>query len=406
MTAVRVLVTDAGRGSAISVIRSLAARGWEVTAADDDPYSPGFYSRHTAHRLRYPAPIQHPDEAAAAIARAVERLAIDLVVPVTDELILPLSAIRLDLSGKTGLALPDDRSIALAADKVATLRLAERLGIDTPRSVVVGHPSDLPSVGDRLGWPVVVKPARSRTRDTSGAIRRHSVSYAVDAAELGRIAGAATGPLLVQEYLTGIGQGVELLLRDGDPIAAFQHRRIREVPVTGGASAFRESVPLDPELFRRSVALLAEMGWTGLAMVEFRVGPRGAALMEINGRIWGSLPLAVRAGVDFPGLMADVHLGRSTAAAPPIGCYRLGVTSRSLPLEVSWIGSVLAGRSRYPFIDVPPRRAGIAAALRLVADDGWDVQSRDDPLPGLVEIQRLAARTVRRLAPRSGGARS
>jgi predicted ATP-grasp superfamily ATP-dependent carboligase len=231
-----------------------------------------------------------------------------------------------------------------------------------------------------------------------GGVVRHAVAYAGSAEDLSAAAAAARGPLLVQEYVPGTGQGVELLLRDGVPLAAFQHRRIREVPVTGGASAFRVSVPLDPELLAPSVALLRELRWTGLAMVEFRVGPGGPRLMEINGRIWGSLPLAVRAGVDFPGMLADLFLGAPLRNVPPIGAYRLGVTSRNLPLEASWIGSVLAARRTYPFLETPPRRAALAALLRVPAPDGWDVLSLDDPLPGLVEVERLAEHAVGRVA--------
>ena len=50
--------------------------------------------------------------------------------------------------------------------------------------------------------------------------------------------------VLLQEYGPGEAHGVELLLVDGRPLAAFQHRRIHEVPLTGGASSLRESVPL------------------------------------------------------------------------------------------------------------------------------------------------------------------
>ena len=66
--------------------------------------------------------------------------------------------------------------------------------------------------------------------------------------------------VLLQEYYRGSGQGVELLMHAGRPLAAFQHRRLREVPVNGGASAFRESVPLDGELYRHSVRLLRKAG--------------------------------------------------------------------------------------------------------------------------------------------------
>ncbi len=47
-------------------------------------------------------------------------------------------------------------------------------------------------------------------------------------------------------------------------------------------------------------------------------------LMEINGRFWGSLQLAIDAGVNFPRLAVDIALEQ----ASPIDTYRVGVRSR------------------------------------------------------------------------------
>ena len=395
----RILVTDAGRGSAIAVIRSLGRRGWPVAAADFDHRSPGFSSRYVAARVTYPDPARHATEAAERISAAVDRLGIDLVVPVTDETILPLSAIRADLERRTRLALPSAQAIAVTADKSSTFELAARLGVPVPRSVPLAGSDDARQVGDRLGWPVVVKPCRSRSFAKDGTIARHLVSYASTSDELE--AAARKGPAIAQEYVQGTGHGVELLLRSGEVIAAFQHRRIREVPVTGGASSYRESVALDPELLEYSVALLRFLDWTGVAMVEFRVGPTGPRLMEVNGRLWGSLPLAVRAGVDFPGLLADVHLGRAVDAGP-LGRYALGVRSRSLPLEVSWIGAVLSQRPAQGGLATPRRRDALKVAAQLLVPFGWDVLARDDPAPGLREIARVAVGSVRRLLNATG----
>jgi hypothetical protein len=49
--------------------------------------------------------------------------------------------------------------------------------------------------------------------------------------------------------------------------------------------------------------------------------------MEINGRFWGSLQLAIDAGVDFPVLLVDAALGRPH---PPATDYRHFVRSRWL----------------------------------------------------------------------------
>ena len=69
---------------------------------------------------------------------------------------------------------------------------------------------------------------------------------------------------------------------------------------------YRESIALDPELLARSRALLDRFEWNGVAMIEYKIDEATGTpyLMEINGRFWGSLQLAVDAGVDFPALLA------------------------------------------------------------------------------------------------------
>ena len=400
-----VLVTDAGRGSAIAIMRSLGRAGWRVVAADADPASPGFRSRHVQERVSYPPPGSPPDAVVDALAHAAGRHDVDLLVPVTDDTLLPVSGARGRFPARCHLAVADPAAIAAVTDKDETVRLARRLGVPVPRTAVAAGTSEALRVAEELGWPVVLKPQASFALGADGAGQHFEVSYAGGPDELVRRMATFEGrtPVLVQELWEGEGHGVELLLHEGRPLAAFQHRRLREVPVTGGASALRESVALDPVLYRHAAALLGELRWTGLAMVEFKVGPRGACLMEINGRIWGSLPLAVRAGMDFPARLAALHLDGPPPPGPPDTTYEVGVRSRNLGLELAWIGSVLQGRRRHPFLAMPPRRAAIAAALRLpLPGDGHDVLSLDDPRPGFAD----AARVVRRLGKKVRHARS
>jgi len=403
----RVMVTDAGRGSALAIIRSLGRRGWHVVAADADPRSPGFHSRYAASRVVYPSPAI---DAAATVDRlhaAALAHRIDLIIPVTDEVLLPLSAARDRFAGVSALAIPDAAALAIVGDKAATLELATRLGVPVPRScLVTTAAAALERVAD-FRLPIVVKPITSRVRTDSGAMAAFSVSYADGPARLGETMAGLEGrtAALLQEYCPGEGHGVELLLSDGRPVAAFQHHRLREVPFTGGASAYRESVPLDPVLLDHSVRLLAELRWTGLAMVEFKVGPDGPRLMEINGRIWGSLPLAVRCGVDFPVRLAELALDGpwpgtfDPAAGDQPTDYPVGVRMHNLDLEITWIMSVLRGKRRHAFLPIPPRRAALSAGLGLLRPGAmFDVQSWADPRPGLADIARIARKLVGKVA--------
>ncbi len=402
-----VLVTDAGRGSAVAFIRSLGRRGWRVTAADWDPGSPGFRSRYTTDRLLYPRPSQRPEAVVEAIRRAVESTGVDLVIPVTDEVGLPLADARSAFDGRTILALPEASALAATHDKAATVALADRLGVPTPLTRVVGPGDDATEAAREIGYPVVIKPVASRAVLDDGTIGAYAVSYAADADDLRRrLSGSeAPGTVLLQRWLPGDGIGVELLMDHGRPIAAFQHRRLREVPPTGGASALRESVELDPALYEGAVAMLRELAWTGLAMVEFRRGNDGVGhLMEINGRVWGSLPLAVRSGMDFPGRLADLLVdGPPPPAAAVATDYRRGVRARNLRLELAWIGAVISGRHRQRALPWPSRSAAIGAIASLLDPRiGDDLLTRSDPGPGLAQLGTIGRDLVRRRSGRHG----
>jgi predicted ATP-grasp superfamily ATP-dependent carboligase len=313
---------------------------------------------------------------------------------------LPLAAARERFAGVSALAVPDSAALEQVVDKAATIRLARRLGVPVPRTRLVRTVEEALAVAAVLGWPVVIKPAVSCVlRD--GATERFTVEYAdsPDALAVRMEALASRCAVLIQEYRAGAGHGVELLLDRGRPVMAFQHRRLHEVPITGGASALRESVAVDPGLLRHATRLLAALRWTGLAMVEFRVGTEGPVLMEVNGRIWGSLPLAVRSGVNFPLGLAALYLGSRLRGTPARDQAEpaIGVRSRNLRLEAVWIASVLRRRRRYPFLAAPPRRDGVAAALRLALPrDGYDLLCRDDPWPGIADAVGAAGHVLRK----------
>ena len=396
-----VLVTDAARGSALAIIRSLGRAGYRVVAADASPRALGFRSRFAHARVVTPPPEREPKAFVEAILVAAREHAVDLVIPVTDAAILPLSAGRGRFAGTSRLALPEPEALEAAWDKLRTVELGADLGIPVPRTCLVRSTGEALACAPEIGWPLVMKPRRSALLGETG-VEAFQVAFASDADELARRMHGLEGrcDVLLQAYSGGAGTGVELVCQSGRPLAAFQHERLREVPLHGGASSFRRSVPLDPVLFAHATRILAALEWTGLAMVEFKVGACGPKLMEINGRPWGSLPLAIASGVDFPRLLAEVMLhGAPRGAVAPLGEYALGVRSSNPDLDVVWIGSVLLQRRRYPFLPLPRRRAALRAIAQLfdprVHSDLW---SLEDPLPGLASLPRIAAKLRGKLA--------
>ncbi|HLD46164.1 MAG TPA: ATP-grasp domain-containing protein, partial [bacterium] len=118
---------------------------------------------------------------------------------------------------------------------------------------------------------------------------------------------------MLQEYIKGYGCGFFALYDHGKCCVTFQHRRIREMPPSGGRSVAAET-GFNPLVAEYGKQILDALQWHGLAMVEFKVDESGRPfLMEINAKLWGSIELAISAGVNFPQMMVDLHLGKQPA---------------------------------------------------------------------------------------------
>src|SRR5262245_22099908 len=135
-------------------------------------------------------------------------------------------------------------------------------------------------------------------------------------------------PFLMQELIRGTGAGVFTLYHEGRPVVFFGHRRLREKPPSGGVSVLSESCIPDVRMVEGSRKILDYVGWDGVAMVEFKISEDGVPyLMEVNARFWGSLQLAVDAGVDFPYMLFQSAMGETPSHS---GGHRVGIRERWL----------------------------------------------------------------------------
>ena len=241
----------------------------------------------------------------SAIREEVGRGKHSVVIPADDVTLSLVSQARSQFEGLVTLPFPDFETIQSAHDKGALAALATEKGIPIPKTVVVRDPADLESAIRHVGLPAVVKARMSRFPSAgSGGMEARFATFARSRSWPRRFATSESlGPCpLVQEHIPGDGRGIFVLMNRGRLRAAFSHRRIREKPPSGGVSVLSESVALDPQLLAHAERLLEALKWHGVAMLEFKRDARDGVskLLEINGRFWGSLQLAVDSGVDFP----------------------------------------------------------------------------------------------------------
>lgn len=379
--AATVLVTDGQLRPSLAVVRSLGRAGHRVFVCSTRRRSLAGASRFAAGQTSVPDPLTAPDEYADAVVALTKRWGIDVLLPIAEESLLVLLPEAARMPGvRIPFAPPD--VFRKVADKEYVTTIAAGIGIAVPEQVVIRTPGEILShpAARSMTFPVVVKPARS-VAGTGSRRTKLGVVYADDARSLERILSAlpdAAYPVLLQRRIEGPGTGVFLLVWNGRLVASFAHRRIREKPPSGGVSVCAESIVPDPSTLAQSLALLTALQWRGAAMVEFKQDRASGRhyLMEINGRFWGSLQLAVDAGVDFPALLVGAAMGADAAPAAP---YRVGVRCRW------WWGEVdhLIARVRRP-ADAAALGSPLCAVrdfLRPGAGVRNEVLRADDPWP-------------------------
>jgi predicted ATP-grasp superfamily ATP-dependent carboligase len=391
-----VIVTDAEQRAALAVVRSLGAAGYRCIVTSSSRASIAGGSRFAARVVTVPDALERPAEFADAIVSLAAAEHAAVVLPIAEQSLLAILPARARLSPAI-VPFADAASFRSLTDKERLLEEALKLGIAIPEQQIVRDRDAVASIDrSRLRFPMALKPARS-VSEGAGVRAKFSVSYASSASELLRKISAlpqAAFPLLLQQRVVGPGSGIFLLVWGGKLRAQFAHQGLTEKPPAGGVSVYRESVSIDDELRDRSLALLDRFGWRGVAMVEYkRDATTGRPyLMDVNGRFWGSLQLAIDAGVDFPRILVDCALEQHDHPPPS---YRAGVRSRW------WWGQIdhLVGRVRGAAADTLP--PDIRSAERAVGDlllgpfrraDYEEVLRWNGPIPFVNETIRWIGR--------------
>ena len=381
----RILILDGQTNQALACARSLGRAGYVVAVASRFRWPLAGWSRYCSRQfhLRGETPADY-----ARLRDEVRSFRADWVLPLTEPACLLCNLERAEWE-QTGarIACASQDMLSNAFDKAATIEAARRCGVSVPQTRIPDSVESAREAASQVGYPCVIKPRFSFVWDGSRFLPHRAYAHVANAADLDaevvRCHQAGYWPL-IQSYVAGTGKGVFALCDRGRTVAWFAHERLREVRPTGSGSSLRRSIALESRLREPAEKLLAELDWHGPAMVEFRDdGIRPPWLMEVNGRFWNSLELAIQAGVDFPRLWLDVLNGRSVEA---IESYRTDVTLRWLWGDAKRMMFVLAGRPRGYTDFFPSPRQGLRELLGpQPPGTRAEIWQRDDPWPAVAE---------------------
>jgi predicted ATP-grasp superfamily ATP-dependent carboligase len=387
-----ILVLDANQRSALAAIRSLGRiSGSQIFAADSTTDAVGGSSRFCHKYLQNPSLSDSPSEYIKWLNQAVRKYHIDFIFPMTEKS-SQLLLMQDPKSISAQLPFANYATVMSLSHKGKLTKLAQSVDVPCPASRHYNTAAEV-DLGTIDIYPVVIKPCLSRIwekdkwTDTVVQIAYNREQLA----DLLRSTPWLTShEFMLQEFIPGFGAGLFALYNKGKPVCFFSHKRIREKPPQGGVSVLSESVALDPLLLDNAKKLLDAAHWHGVAMVEFRVATDGTPyLMEVNTRFWGSLQLAIDAGVDFPKLLFQITCGEKVEPLPP---YKIGIRLRWLLGDLDSLYLTLKNSSF-------STKDKLLAILRFFAPDfrstRHEVNRWGDLKPAITELKQYVKALIR-----------
>jgi predicted ATP-grasp superfamily ATP-dependent carboligase len=393
----RAILLGADTQIGLALVRELAAAGVQVTAISHRAHAIGLASRGAAQTLVV-GPPRSPTWL-AALNRLAQQGEASLIT-VSEANLNWLQQHRGQLDACLKLSLPPAEALTWVLDKSRTLTAAQQLGMAVPRTEQARDWAEVEALAACFAFPAVLKwadPNQIAPLLAQQGLDLVKVEYVfsglewLQAAERYRALGQ--WPLL-QQYCRGRGVGHFMFLHGDRVLQRFAHLRVAEWPPEGGFSSVCDAQAWDARVGAQSEALLRRIGWQGVAMVEYRLDETSgqAWLMEVNGRFWGSYPLAQQCDAGFGWLTHAAALGLPLQPPPmPRARWRCRMVGNELK------GLLRVSLQPARILDRGYRRRPLRDLLRFVGDFlrpgvGYYVWSWRDPMPWFRDLGNLLLR--------------
>ena len=394
MTPAKILVLDADSSAGLASTQTLGKAGKEIHVA---VRSRGalIESSRWAHFI-HEQPSSLPLDRAVSWLKELDALhEFQLIIPSTESSLLWIRAISEGSALRKKSVVSSNASIDTALNKEKVYLLAESLGIPVPESRL--HVRGSEASGAPSTFPSVLKPVESKMA-LDGRLESFSVFIARDVGERESflLKHLPYMDIQEQEWVEGRGVGVEFLYDSGNMKWHFVHHRVHEWPLTGGASSLRVAVADNPTLVEHSKRLLDSLEWHGAAMVEWRCASNGSFhFIEINPRLWGSLPLTIAAGVCIPEGLLALSQGR---VLREVNTWDVGLYARNLSKDLIWTAANIKADRRDSLLLTEALLKTTFGWLRVTTGrEIWDGWQLFDPLVAIHELNAAVSQICKKI---------
>jgi D-aspartate ligase len=380
----------------LGAIRSLGRLGVPVYGVHEDPLAPAARSRYLHDRWIWRPDAEDAGRVRAGLVTLAERIGRRAVlIPTDDAGAIFLAEHGTDL--RRWFLFPDPPSDLprQLAGKYTLYQLCRELGVPCVAAALPESLASAQEFADQVGFPLVAKLATPWRSSNAKGLRSTSVLRTRDelAHSWRACADSDGGALMLQDYIPHHQiphhqQGQDYFFHgycDGQSRCrpAFVGIKERSYPAHAGLTSLGRWVD-NPQLHHRATTLVAQLGFRGIADLDYRFDPRDGQykLLDFN-----------------PRLGAQFRLFQDTAGIDVVVAAHLDLTGRAVPRGSAHFGRSFLVENYDPIAALAYRRCGLdfrswVTSLRRADELAWF--ARDDLAPFGLMCLRMGWRAMTR----------
>ena len=313
----RVLITDADHRNALAAVRALGKKGIYVVVGGENKLGPAFFSKYCKKRYLYSNPEEEENFVKDMIA-IIKKEKIDVLLPIGIKTCVIVSKNKKKFTKLTNLAISDYKIFLKAHDKSITIKIANNIGVPCPKTSFPKSFEGTKQMAEKTGYPLILKArkgsAYSGVKIVNNKTELSQKYYELVKTDIKNDDIYDHRHPMVQEYIHGDIYDVCIFADRGRIIRAVTQKRLKTLPVTGGAGIWNITTD-NLGLMEFNKKLIQTMKYHGPAQIEFKIDKKGIPrLMEINPKFWGTLDLSIQAEANFPLIATEVAMGHKVTS--------------------------------------------------------------------------------------------
>jgi len=307
-----VLSCMGGSQGDLSVVRALGRCGVHVVVFSEYDTPIAKYSKYTKEFYKVPPFSQNYmviRKYLVDYARKQDKKPV--LFPTADPDLKMISELREELGKYFSLFISSKEIIDGFMDKGKFFEYSNKYNFPVPYTKIPKNQDDVVAISEEIGFPVIMKPIFPHSWMNSNiqkivehkkAVKINDKNQLVDMyASISKY----NNEMVIQEYVPGRDDHLYSLHiymdRNKKPAGCFTGQKIRTYPIYAGIGCFVKSVYV-PQIISAGTEMLQKVGYTGLALMQFKKDPRDDKfkLIEVNPRASSWNLLAASCGVNLP----------------------------------------------------------------------------------------------------------